>query len=467
MLAWSLLHFLMPKKNLADEKRFKQEQLDRQYELQRSSREKLEREKKLEAEKTRLAEELRLKMLAEERRNTIAQQLSQFHAAVATSEWEDAEKSVGVLQDVEYDLTEVAKLTDLLDQKRAEQRQRLIKVSELLGKARALDNGKYSKEAIGYLDEALQMMPDHPEVKELRNKIDAYTATVKVPEDFASLSDALVELRAGDTILLAKGIYKTPTVISKAVIIKGAGVGETVIECDTRTAPALFFSGGEKVYKVSDLSVKGVNYNDNQEERFPLVAVEANVLLERVKVENSASHGIAVTSGILTMKDSTVTACAWDGVSVKGLESKLIIEDCKIIENYEHGIDFWEGASGKVLRTEVKNCAGSGIVVMGKGANVVLEQVQIYGNQQSGILVNSEAVAKLKKVFVSKNVLSGVVIQGKGTKVECGILVSNRNGEAGYFIDPAATVEGFENVTAEKNKKGKLVRKAFVELGAE
>jgi hypothetical protein len=99
---------------------------------------------------------------------------------------------------------------------------------------------------------------------------------------------------------------------------------------------------------------------------------------------------------------------------------------------------------------------------MGKGAMVELVQVQTQNNSQCGIVVSHQAEVKVERVFSSDNQLSGLVLQGKGTKLTCGIVVSNNNGEAGYFIDPDSTVENFISATSEGNSEGDVIRKAVI-----
>ena len=331
----------------------------------------------------------------------------------------------------------------------------------MLDQAKALDKGKYSPEAISILDKAQQLDPKHPETIALRKKIESYTSEIRIPEDAATIAEALPKLRAGDTLILAKGTYKAPQVLTKPIIIKGAGREQTIIKCDTTKHSAITFHGGEKPYSLSKLTIKGTTYQDFNIDRHPLILVEADVVIDDILLEMSSGHGIAVISGSLKLSNSEITANAWDGVSIKGEGAKADIIKCKIHSNYDHGIDFWENATGSVSESEVYDNTGSGIVVMGNKATAKIVQVRAYKNQQCGIVAMDKASVDMARVVTASNVMSGVVVQGESTQATCAMVISNNNLEAGFYLDPKSTLKGFESTTSEGNKRGNTLRKAL------
>jgi len=420
-----------------------------------------EQQKIIDAEKKRrLAEQEaeRKKQQDIERKQRVEQNLTDVTNAVSNRDWIIAEVLMDQLVADEYPAAELSILNESITLGKMAEKEDIRQVDEILESVKLLDNGEYSPEAIKMLDVALDIYPEYKPTIALKRKIDAYPYSLRVPEDVATIIEAAHKLRKGDTILLGEGKHKLTSALAKGVKIKGKGQKLTSIQCLTREGSALALTGGGEEYVVSDLTIEGLSYEDDALERYPLVLVKSKVRMENVTVEKGSGHGIAVAGGSLKMTKCVVTANSWDGVSVIGEESFAEISDSEISSNYEHGVDFWDGAKGKLTNLKVYENVASGVVVMGKGTNVKIEQVQAMRNRHCGILINAQAEASLERVFSSENSYSGIVIQGQGTKVKCGITVSNNNQEAGYFISPSAIVENFITATSEGNSKGMLIK---------
>jgi len=408
-----------------------------------------EEEARLEAEREAERQRVILEQQEKAKELRLKKRLQAAQDAILAKEWKTAEVNVGLLLDDAYSLDEVAKLNEK-------------KVQSLLESAQALDKGQYSPEALELLEQALLIYPGHGPSEALRKKFMAYPYELRVPEDAETIMEAVKLLRSGDTVLLNEGVYKLPVLINKAVKIKGKGEMFTFIESDTREHSAFTLAGDDGAYLISDLTVQGVNYEDDAVTRFPLIVTHSDLMLRNVTVKNGSGHGVAVLSGRLNMVNCRSTGNAWDGVSVVGKGSYAEITDCEMSDNFEHGVDFWNGASGKLTKVTANRNTGSGVVIMGKAGKVDLEQIRTQDNSQCGVVISSQAESKLDRVFSSGNVLSGVVIQGQATKVVFGITVANNNGEAGFIIDPASTVENFISTTSEGNSAGNLIKKALV-----
>lgn len=467
-VSWLLLLHLFPRtpRNYESEKLplkevVVEEQVTKQAPPELTAEQKLKIQKELDRRKAEKERKL-IEKAEKDKEERISKNVKAVEQALAARQWKVAENKIGLLLDDEYALTEVARFNDLIVKGKAKEREDILEVEKLLTAAKQLDDGKYSAEAVALLDRALLIYPMHAPSVELRKKINAYPYSLRVPEDVATLSDAVDRLRAGDTAILGAGVHKFPTLLNKGVNIKGQGEKLTSIECDTTTNSAFTLTGADEFYTISDLTVTGSNYEDDRVERFPLIALNANLTMRNVTVEKGSGHGVAVISGKLIMEKCHVSKNAWDGVSVMGVKSVAEIKDSDISGNFDHGVDFWNGASGKLTNVTADENAGTGVLIMGLGAKVDLVQVKTQNNSQCGIVINSQAEAKMERVFSSGNLLSGLVLQGKGTKLTCGIIVSNKNGEAGYFIDPASTVENFISATAEGNRAGNVIREAMV-----
>lgn len=84
--------------------------------------------------------------------------------------------------------------------------------------------------------------PRAPGAGELPDKTTRKAATLNVPADYRSVQDALDAAEDGDVVRLAPGRYKEALVISKRVLLFGAGkkAGDTVLEAPDES---VFFAG--------------------------------------------------------------------------------------------------------------------------------------------------------------------------------------------------------------------------------
>ena len=420
-----------------------------------------EQKRLIQAEKRRrlAEEEVKFKEQQElEKQLRIEENLESVTSAITDRKWVVVEVLMEELLNDGYPKLDLLALEEQMTQVKLKEEEDIRSVEDILKSVKLMDKGKFSPEAIVMLDEALEIYPNYEPTVTLKNKINGYPYSIRVPEDVASLNEAAEKLRKGDTLILGSGKHKLTAVLDKGIQIKGQGQKLTSIQCVTRDGAAFALTGDDEVYKISDLTVEGLSYIDDALERYPLILVKSNVTIENVTVMNGSGHGVAVIGGNLKMMNCKVAGNAWDGVSVIGKASSAEILDSEITGNYEHGVDFWKGAKGKLVNLKVFENIASGVVVMGQGTTVKLEQVQTMRNRHSGILINTQAEVSLDRVFSSENVLSGIVIQDQGTKVHCGITVSNNNMEAGFFISPSAIIENFLVTTSEGNKGGNVIR---------
>jgi len=458
-LTWAILSYFVfiPQQQArakAEKQRMEQAQAEEAARLQQLEQQRL----------AQIAKEKALKLKEENRLRRIQQNTIAGQVAIKDKQWQLAEKYISQLQADKHKPEEITKLQARIDQGREDQRKLRAKISTLIKQAETLDTGVYSAEAISHLDEVLTLAPKHPKATALRKKIDNYQTEFRVPEDYPTIAEVLPKARAGDTILLAEGNYNFSVILTKPLIIKGAGIGKTIVKCDTTKQSAFAFihdENSEKEYSLSGLTIHGTTYQDFNIDRYPLVLVKSKVTIDKADIGMSSGHGIAVLSGELNLSNSVITYNGWDGVSVRGIGAKANISKCKIHTNYDHGIDFWQDASGSILDCEVHENTGSGIVVMGRQATVKITQTRSYKNEQCGIVAMDRGSIELARVVTASNVLSGIAVQGNQSKAKFGMVISNNNKEAGYYLDPASQVSGYENTTSEGNLKGNVVRKAL------
>ncbi len=383
---------------------------------------------------------------------------------ITKRKWQVAERNIKELENEGYSATKLASLRSELARGKELSKGDDYKAGELIKAAKLLYTGDYSPEAIAKLNEALEIYPGYEAAEDLRNEINSRPYSLKVPEDVATLAEASQKLRPGDTVILGKGKHKLTGAFNIGIKIKGQGEKLTTIQSLTLKGSALALMGTSQSYEISDLTVEGLSYEDDALDRYPLIMVGAKVTMKNVTVKNGSGHGVAVVGGELEMSKCNITGNAWNGISIMGAASSARVSSCEINGNYEHGVEFWKGATGKLKDIKINDNISSGVVVMGTGTMVEIEQVQAMRNRHCGILINSQSEVSLDRVVSSENLYSGVVIQDLGTKVKFGIVIANKNAEAGFLISPSAEVENFATATSEDNKGGDIIKRDLKNL---
>lgn len=314
-------------------------------------------------------------------------------------------------------------------------------VAVWLEKLRKVDTGKYNPEAMKLMEQALKEFPKEASLVSLAEKWQRYHKVLRVPGEYASIDEALPQLRDGDELILGEGVHYASVVVDKRLTITGAGAGKTVIEAGMKEGACMRFTKAASGSKLANLSLRGVAYLQG-EKRYALLQVEADMKIQGVEVTRSAGHGVAILSGKVDLTGCMVHGNGWDGVSVVGRNAYAVIKNCRIYLNINHGVDFWNGAVGTVYRSEVAENAQCGVLVTGVKTRVTLAQLKVRSNRESGILIDSGARVNLSHLTCTVNGHSGVVVQGGGTHVQAESVVSSTNEEYGYIISPRSVCKG-------------------------
>jgi tRNA A-37 threonylcarbamoyl transferase component Bud32 len=133
--------------------------------------------------------------------------------------------------------------------------------------------------------------------------------------DTSSLQEAISMAASGDTILISAGTYHERVVVTKRLVLWGAGLGNTVLLPDGQ-GPAVLIEG--EGAQIRGISVEGCGSYD----------------------------GIRVTASTITIRNVQVSGCG-DGIVLEGTSGTQVMEsDCS--ENAGFGISLI-GATGSIL----------------------------------------------------------------------------------------------------------------------
>lgn len=349
---------------------------------------------------------------------------------------------------------QIATAEELMKRRRAE-------AAVLIAKAKELDRGTYSAEALNLVEEAMRLNPSE-ENRELYQRMSSYGKVIKVPQDHATISLALKSAEKNDRVFVSKGVYQESLLIPSGVELVGESRGDTIIECPANIGAVISVETHSTAIRVSSLTLRHTGLV-NDDERFPIIAVNGgNFEGDNLSVTRASGHGVAVLNGgKARLNLSKVTDCGWDGISVTGSGSHLTLSRVNSENNLHHGVDFWEGASGRVDDSSFVGNGRSGILVIDSGGVVSINESQSEKNREVGFFFSAAAGVVVTHSSAQENLLGGMFFEKETSGVELRNNRVTKNGKAGIVFEQGVEVLSEEKNTVEDNH-GKQVWKDAV-----
>ncbi|MBK1832703.1 right-handed parallel beta-helix repeat-containing protein [Roseibacillus ishigakijimensis] len=389
---------------------------------------------------------------AERRREEIRQLVEGIEQAHREENWQ---KVIHDSEELAVLAPEHERLADLQEKAReAELILRNLKnvAQALYGRARSLDDGEYSAEALELLREAQRLAPSEA-AGELYEKMSGYVQTIEVPEEAETLADALAQVRPGDKVLLGEGVFQESVLVPAGIILEGQGEGKTVLEVPADAGSVLVIAGEGPAVRLSHLTLRHSGFTDASE-RYPVVLLqEAQAELENCVIEYGAGHGLAVTGGgRATLLACEVKACGWDGIAVTGKGSQVTLEEVRALANLQHGLDVWDGAHARVARSRFQDNGLTGIFLTATGESSQVESSTVERNREVGVMLSKGAVAVISGNLIADNTLGGVVARDGGSRLQVTGNTIEKNGEAGLVVGKEVLLEKEEGNVATNNQ---------------
>jgi len=180
--------------------------------------------------------------------------------------------------------------------------------------------------------------------------------TIYVPDDYATIQQAVDNARDGDTIFVRNGTYRENIGIDKKYL---------TIEGENRDTTIIDGGGiGDCVYVSS-----------------------ADISISEFTIKNASNYGVYAYNSDLNINNATIKNCSRDAVHFYKGDS-LILRD-SILENCGGGViyEYWADKDAIIERNIIRNNGGSGIDIYlyGRGDDAFIEDNIIKNNTGNGI----------------------------------------------------------------------------------
>ena len=257
----------------------------------------------------------------------------------------------------------------------------------------------------------------------------ALSEIARVPDDYATIAEALDSVPAGSIVEVSGGIYQEALRIDQPVTLRGAAPGEALIianadepvieirDTEAVTIAGLTIRGGE--YGIFVTRSRGIIIRDNVVSDSRLVGIKVRLGSADIR-GNTVFHarppygmGIHVTNTMAwqasTVVGNTVVDNARSGVYTN-MTGMIEIADNIVRDNGEHGIAVTEMSHADVFDNIVDGNADSGIYLLDMSIaricdNIISEtlgEAEAHVRRGNGIMVD----------FHSQAALSGNMVQG-------------------------------------------------------
>lgn len=228
--------------------------------------------------------------------------------------------------------------------------------------------------------------------------------------EFRDIGSAILKAGEGERIVVRAGTYSESLRIDRPVtIVAEGGRGSVVVASSSEHAVFM---------EAASATLRGL-------------------VLHCTAPASRRADAVLATSGALRLEDCELIGESLHGLEAAGGSTSVVLEDCRVRSCRESGLLFRDGASGEVLRTEIRQNARAGVALRG-GANPLFRDCKIHSGGEGGVVASDAARGRFVGCEIAGNALAGVTLSGPGTQTafeKCRV----RDGmEAGVFALDAA-----------------------------
>lgn len=325
----------------------------------------------------------------------------------------------------------------------------------LLRQAVARGEDEFDQQALDWLREAAALAPDNREIAAKLEKMASHTRTLRVPGDFATPQEALAVARDRDRIVLAGQTWKGPVVIASAVELQGAGPKETIIECPAAEGSAITIAPEARGARISGVTFRHEAFAATGSERFSAALVRGGgATFMDCHFTGASGHGLAVIgSGEAVAQRCRFAENGWNGAAAIGHGAFLEARDCEMLENFEHGIESWDGAAVTLVNNRCEGNSRNGIHIQNGEGAAIAEGNLLATNREFGLVLDSAGSGRVTGNTARDNLMGGFVIRAEAVAV---LVRGNRaasNKGPGMVLEQGLPPAAYQDNTLTKNSK--------------
>ncbi|MBI1318919.1 MAG: hypothetical protein GC168_08210 [Candidatus Hydrogenedens sp.] len=290
--------------------------------------------------------------------------------------------------------------------------------------------------------------------------VTAYAADLRVPEDYASVAEAVAASAAGDTIVIGEGTFQGLIKINHPLTLRGAGKEKSVLAMSGLVGPVLH------AREVDGLEISNLTFRHSgervEDDKLHLVWVEGGkASFNDCAFEKGWMNGLYVTDGAaVSATNCMFTENAQYGCHARDPETTLTLIDCLLEKNRE-GACVSHGAEGTFERVTARGQERDGFVIFAPHtrvtatdclaeentrtgfrleylARVELTNCDARSNQEDGVYAFGGVKVTMTECRVEDNKGAGISVNTSRTRVKLERIDCSRNGRQGIYVGTAA-----------------------------
>jgi hypothetical protein len=316
---------------------------------------------------------------------------------------------------------------------------------------------------------------------------------VSVPQEFASIQEAIDAVATGGTVVVGAGQYEGGLTIYKEVTLQGAGASQVQIQgglsvcCDlkkarlekfkTQEAPtrAMLISGTTMQVTLSNVTLTASNQGGLEISGSNKVEIVESVIqsirglaLEALKITDGAqvtltgstitrneTHGVLIFNGQVSFFNSQISENQGNGLKLR--TGQVVLNNSRIVNNTENGLEsegtltltntlvlnnkqngLWLRSGQATLSNNTRLADNGAHGIAAEGGQLALSNAEIASNKETGLTLEDLSIAKIENSRLLNNRQQGIIL-GDSARIDLRLSTLQNNGADGVQLSGSAS----------------------------
>ena len=231
------------------------------------------------------------------------------------------------------------------------------------------------------------------------------TKTITVPDDYPTITDAIGNASAGDTIVVRSGTYFENPIIDKPLTLQGENSANTVVVGTGGSVGASVFTVTADDAKISGFTITSANYSVSANYAYGVMIEADNCVITGNNIVNTLAGIFCSVQSSTFIAQNNITGNHNDGSD-------------------SDGIEFYGGFNNTISGNSITNNAGSAITIIGYSDNIT-------GNNLSQNVIGIGLSATYSVIFknnITENSEQGIYLTGSNNTISANYIAKNKYG---------------------------------------